>query len=114
MWGLLSKRCFVTAEFKIFTSPADCGVRTHPHFYTDLYAPALVSTFKCHRGGMRAGVIEIHRRAPCTRATVYMQTRPATMHAIYQGEEGDRKMIAGRAVGSIVQIQCSHGLSGTR
>jgi len=36
------------------------------------------------------------------------------MHAIYQGEEGDRKMIAGRAVGSIVQIQCGHGLSGTR
>ena len=32
-----SKHCFVTAEFKIFISPADCGVwRTHPHFYTDL------------------------------------------------------------------------------
>jgi len=31
-----SKHCFVTAEFKIFISPADCGVWTHPHFYTDL------------------------------------------------------------------------------
>jgi len=30
-------RC-VTAEFKIFISRADCGVWTHPHFYTD-YAP---------------------------------------------------------------------------
>jgi len=28
--------CFVTAEFKIFISPADCGVWTHPHFYRDL------------------------------------------------------------------------------
>jgi len=25
----------VTAEFKIFISPADCAVWTHPHFYTD-------------------------------------------------------------------------------
>ena len=31
-----SKHCFVTAEFKIVISPADCGVWTHPHFYTDL------------------------------------------------------------------------------
>ena len=31
-----SKHCFVTAEFKIFILPADCGVLTHPHFYTDL------------------------------------------------------------------------------
>ena len=29
-----SKHCFVTAEFKIFILPADCGVWTHPHFYT--------------------------------------------------------------------------------
>ena len=36
MKGLLSKHCFVTAEFKIFISPADRGVWTHPHFYTDL------------------------------------------------------------------------------
>jgi len=28
----------VTAEFKIFISPADCGVWTHPHF-TQIYAP---------------------------------------------------------------------------
>jgi len=32
MKGLLSKHCFVTAEFKIFISPADCGVWTHPLF----------------------------------------------------------------------------------
>jgi len=31
-----SKHCFVTAEFKIVISPADCGVWTHPRFYTDL------------------------------------------------------------------------------
>jgi len=31
-----SKHCFVTAEFKISISPADCRVWTHPHFYTDL------------------------------------------------------------------------------
>jgi len=36
MQGLLNKHCFVTAEFKIFISPADCGVWIHPHFYTDL------------------------------------------------------------------------------
>ena len=36
MKGLLSKHCFVTAELKIFISPADCGVWTHPLFYTDL------------------------------------------------------------------------------
>jgi len=33
---LVSVNIFVTAEFKIFISPADCGVWTHPHFYTDL------------------------------------------------------------------------------
>ena len=27
----------MTAEFKIFIPPADCGVWTHPHFYTDLH-----------------------------------------------------------------------------
>ena len=26
----------MTAEFKIVISPADCGVWTHIHFYTDL------------------------------------------------------------------------------
>ena len=31
-----SKHCFATAEIKNFISPADCGVWTHPHFYTDL------------------------------------------------------------------------------
>ena len=31
-----SKHCFVTAEFNIFISPADYGVWTDPHFYTDL------------------------------------------------------------------------------
>ena len=118
-WPHLCKACWVNVvlwqqNLKFSLHQQTVEFWTHPHFYTDLYAPALVYTFKCHRGGMRAGVIEIHRRAPCRWATVCMQTRPATMHAIYQGEEGDRKMIAGRAVGSIVQIQCSHGLSGTR
>jgi len=42
-----SKRCFVTAEFKIFISPADCGVWTHPHFYTDL-RPCLAKMIRCH------------------------------------------------------------------
>ena len=37
-------RRFVTAEFKVFISPADCGgVWTHPsHFYTDLRAARVV------------------------------------------------------------------------
>ena len=38
-----SKHCFVTAEFKIFISPADCGVWTHPHLFTDL-RPCFVSS----------------------------------------------------------------------
>ena len=39
-----SKHCFVTAEFKIFISPADYGVWIHPHFYTDLRPlPAYIS-----------------------------------------------------------------------
>ena len=33
-----SKHRFVTAEFKIFISPADCGVWTDPHF-PQIYAP---------------------------------------------------------------------------
>jgi len=30
----------MTAEFKIFISPADCGVWIHPHF-TQIYAPGI-------------------------------------------------------------------------
>ena len=43
MKGLLSKHCFVTAESKIFISPADCGVWTHPLFFTQIYAPGAVA-----------------------------------------------------------------------
>ena len=40
-WPQLCKACWVNIvlwhqNLKIFISPADCGVWTHPHFYTDL------------------------------------------------------------------------------
>ena len=58
--GLLScfsKHCFVTAEFKIVISPADCGVWTQPHFYTELRPCLLLEPAKrCYIGLVAVGV----------------------------------------------------------
>jgi len=48
--GLLScfsEHCFVTAEFKIFISPAGCGLWTQPHSYTDLSTTPLPVAGAC-------------------------------------------------------------------
>ena len=40
----------MTAEFNIFILPADCGVWTHPHFYTDLRPWPTVRIIKIQTG----------------------------------------------------------------
>jgi len=49
-----SKHCFVAVAFKIFISPADCGVWTHPHIYTDLHhCPPRSSPAENHSSGSK-------------------------------------------------------------